>query len=490
MQTKSLCPECLKIIDAQILEKKGKIILEKKCPNHGNFSDVYWSDAKLYKKFQQFAKNGNGLKNPTTATKKGCPHDCGICPKHLTTTLLANLDVTNRCNQKCPICFANAAAAGYIYEPTMEEIKKMLSVLRNEKPVPAMAIQFSGGEPTIRKDFVNIVKMAKKMGFVQIQMASNGTTLAQQNDLALKLKKAGLNTVYLQFDGLKEKNYVDIRGYNALPNKLKAIENCNKVGLDSVVLVPTIVKGTNNDQIGSIIRFALKNIKSVRGVNFQPVSFVGRIDQHELKNKRITVPDIIRSIEEQTSGEVKETDFYPIPFVSAISHFIEAWKGKPTLDFTVHEHCGAATYLFYENNKIIPITKFLDVEKFIILIEKMATELKNSNSKNLTKIKLIGQLSIELPKIINKKESPKKLNFVKLFINVLRNGTIDTLADFHRDALFVGIMHFQDAYNFDLNRIKKCGIHYIVPDGRIIPFCSYNALYRETIEKKFAIKNI
>lgn len=488
MKTQSLCPECLKIIDAELLEKDGKIVMKKKCSAHGEFSDTYWSNASLYKKFQKFSKKGNGLKNPMTEIKNGCPRDCGLCPNHETTTILANLDVTNRCNQKCPICFANAAQAGYVYEPTLDEIRKMLLVLRNEKPIATPAIQFSGGEPTVRKDFIEIVKMAKELGFSQIQMASNGVTLARQENLAEKLKEAGLNTVYLQFDGLKEQNYIDIRGYNALPNKIKAIEHCNKANLDSVTLVPTIVRGFNEDQIGPIINFALKNIKCVRGVNFQPVSFVGRIDEHELQKKRITVSDVIEDIEKQTNGALNKNDFYPVPFVLAISHFIEAWRGEPIIEFTIHPHCGAATYVFFENNKIIPITRFLNVEKFMDMIEKMANELKRSKSKNLTKVKLLGKLAQELPKIIDNKQAPKNLNMTKLFINVLREGTVKTLADFHRDALFIGIMHFQDAYNFDLERIKKCGIHYVIPDGRVIPFCSYNTIHRETIEKKFAKK--
>ncbi len=486
MQTKSLCPECLQIITAEIVKKNNQVLIQKNCAKHGQFSDIYWSDAKLYDKFQKYQKYGRNLKNPITKTNRGCPLDCGLCPKHKTATVLANLDVTNRCNQKCPICFANSAQAGYLFEPSIDQIKKMLLLLQREKPAANPAIQFSGGEPTIRQDFIEIIKMAKNLGFSQIQMASNGVTLANNPDLSLNLKKAGLNTVYLQFDGLKEKNYVEIRGYNALPNKIKAIENARKAKLNSVVLVPTIIKGLNDDQIGAIIKFALKNIDTVRGINFQPVSFTGRIDQNKLKNARVTIPDILKSIEKQTEGEINRNDFYPVPFVLPISHFIEAWKNTPLLEFTVHPHCGAATYVFFDNNRIIPITRFMDVEKFMLLVENMASDLENSKIKNIAKIKLINRFARELPKIINKKEAPQNINLIELFINLLKKGTRETLRAFHEKALFIGIMHFQDAYNLDLKRIEQCGVHYVTPDDRLIPFCSYNILYRKEVEKKFA----
>jgi hypothetical protein len=174
MQTKSLCPECKKVIDTIVYEEDGKVLLEKACPEHGTFKDVYWSDAALYKKFARFQHDGTGVDNPMTERERGCPYDCGLCPEHKTTTVLSLIDVTNRCNQKCPVCFANAAAAGYVYEPSIEQIREMMQLLTREKPVRNWAIQFSGGEPTVRDDLPAIVRMARDLGFIQIQIATNG----------------------------------------------------------------------------------------------------------------------------------------------------------------------------------------------------------------------------------------------------------------------------------------------------------------------------
>ena len=202
-KTKSLCPECLKVIDAEIIEKDGKVLYQKTCPEHGEFFDTYWSDVEAYERFEKFSSNGNGVENPNTKEEKGCPFDCGLCPNHKTTTILANLDLTNRCDQRCPICFANSAAAGYLYEPTDEQIYKMLKTLRAEKPVPCPAVQFSGGEPTTRNNLPEIIKMARKFGFVQVQIATNGKRLAHDLKFCRELRKAGLNTIYLQFTNLQ-----------------------------------------------------------------------------------------------------------------------------------------------------------------------------------------------------------------------------------------------------------------------------------------------
>ena len=167
MQTKSLCPECKKVIDATGYEEDGQMLLKKTCPEHGTFKDVYWSDAALYKKFARFQHDGTGVDNPMTEGNKGCPYDCGLCPEHKTTTVLSLIDVTNRCNQKCPVCFANAAATGYVYEPSTEQIREMMQLLTGEKPVRNWAIQFSGAEPTVRDDLPAIIRMARDLERVQ-----------------------------------------------------------------------------------------------------------------------------------------------------------------------------------------------------------------------------------------------------------------------------------------------------------------------------------
>lgn len=190
-RTRSLCPECLRPVDAEVFEDEGRVLIRKECPEHGNFEGVYWSNSEVYHKAEDYDEEGEGLLNPQTDPLKGCPLDCGLCPEHESHTVLGLIDVTNRCNLKCPICFANAAVSKYLYEPTYEEIREMLRNLRRNRPVPTPAIQYAGGEPTVRKDIVELVKLAREEGFTHVQIATNGVRLARKPELAAELRKQG-----------------------------------------------------------------------------------------------------------------------------------------------------------------------------------------------------------------------------------------------------------------------------------------------------------
>ena len=204
--TESLCPECGKVIRADIFADQGKVIMEKNCAEHGTFRDIVFSDAKLYLKMEQWSFGDNrGLKNPAVAGVS-CPDDCGMCGLHTSHTGLANVDLTNRCNLTCPVCFANANVQGYVYEPSIELVRKQLQALREEQPVAGRVVQFSGGEPTIHPQFFEILTMAREMGFSHIQAATNGIEFAKPG-FAEAAKAAGLQTLYLQFDGVTDDVY-------------------------------------------------------------------------------------------------------------------------------------------------------------------------------------------------------------------------------------------------------------------------------------------
>jgi len=476
----SLCPYCLKVVEASVFEEGGAVKIEKKCKEHGVFSDIYWSDSKLYRKFSRYSNSGNGLDNPTTRVDSGCPFDCGICPNHTTGTLLGNIDLTNRCNMTCPVCFANAGVSGHLCEPTLDQVRRMMETLRGEQPVPCPAIQFSGGEPTMREDLPQIIAMAHDMGFAQVQIATNGIKLGGSLEFCKSLQQVGLHTVYLQFDGVTPEPYKILRGCNILPVKHQAIENCRRAGLMSVVLVPTLERGVNDGQIGDIVRFAAENLDVIKGVNVQPVSFVGRIDQDERTHRRITIPDVLSLLEEQTDNEITREDFYPIPIVAPISHLIERKTGSPQVVFTVHPHCGAATYVYYCDGKLVPITRFIDVEGLFEFISDVAAKFDGTNSEMF---RIFSKVNKELPRFIDKERAPYDLNITRMITGVLKNGTRGSLREFHNKVLFLGTMHFQDLYNIDLERVQRCGIHYVTPDGRIIPFCTYNTIHRQEIEK-------
>ena len=472
--TKSICPECHSVLPARLSERDGKVIIKKTCPVHGDYDDVYWSDSELWQKVQGFSAVGDGLENPQTETVRGCPYDCGICPNHKSHTILAIIDVTNRCNLRCPICFANAAASGYIYEPSFDEICHMIDNLVANKPVPAKALQLSGGEPTLRDDLPEIVKYAKNAGIPHVEVNTNGVRVSNDPTYLKKLCDADVSSFYLQFDSVNPEPYKVTRGLDLLPTKLRALENFRSAGHDSVILVVTLVKGVNDNQVGDIINFAARNHDIVRCVNVQPVSITGRIDRKKLADYRITIPDFIRLVEEQTNGQVKRDDFYPVPSVVPFAKAVGALNGKRYPEFTMHEHCGMATFVFVKDGKLTPITRYANVDAFMQSMNEVYA-LASAGKQRRAKVKMIESFRHLKPKVV----SP-------LISGVVKEGSYQSLSKLMHRIIMIGAMHFMDGYNFDLERVERCGIHYAVPDGRIIPFCTMNTLHREKIEKQFS----
>ncbi len=481
-RTKSVCPECNRVIDAVLVEKDEKVYIIKECPEHGKFEEIYWSDYYMFTWARKFWEDGEGVNNPNVKVEEDkCPFACGLCNFHKTHTLLANVFVTNRCDLRCWYCFANAGSQGFVFEPEKEKIIEMLRVLREEKPVPCIAVQFTGGEPLIRDDMIEIVREARKMGFTHIQLNTNGLRFAREPELAKEFRKAGVNVVYLSFDGVCPKT--NPKNHKYIGDILAALRDAEM----PAVLVPTVIKGVNDHVIGKIIKFALDNIDIVRGVNFQPVSFVGSMPKHLREEQRITIPDVIHAIEEQTDGAIPASAFYPVPSVVPISKFVESLTGEKQISFTVHPNCGMATYVFKEDGKIIPITDFIDVPGFMALINAMAKE--NLQSK-LGKAKALAKLMKDINKVFDSKKAPEHINIKDLLLTVLKKGDYESLGDFHWNALYIGMMHFQDKYNYDIQRVQRCGIHYVTPDGRIIPFCAYNVfpeIYRDKINRAYGM---
>lgn len=483
-KTESLCPECKKSLDAIVFEEAGKVFIEKNCPEHGKFKEVYWEDAEFYNKARKFGSAGKKIENPNVGVfgedGSNCPFDCGLCSNHKSHSALANIAVTNRCDLNCWYCFYYAKENDPVYEPSLELIRKMLRNLRQEKPIATNAIQITGGEPTLRKDLEEIVKIAREEGFEHVQLNTTGIKLGLEKRLAEKLRKAGVTTLYLSFDGVSKKT--NPKNHWEIPFTL---EECRKAEL-GVVLVPTVIKGVNDDELGEIINFGLNNLEVVRSVNFQPVSLVGRMLKKEREKQRITIPGAIKKIEEQTQGTIAREDFYPIPTINPFTQFVEALTGKPQYDLSSHFACGAATYLFLDNEKVIPITRFVDVEGLLEFLKEESEELKNGKHKAIVASKVL----LKIGKFIDKSKQPKSINLVKLLVDALVKHDYKALGKIHKKTLFIGMMHFMDPYNYDVERVQRCCIHYAMPDGRITPFCTFNVLpeiYRDKVQRQYSV---
>jgi uncharacterized radical SAM superfamily Fe-S cluster-containing enzyme len=479
--TTSICPECLNKIAMRVYEENGVICLEKTCPEHGKFEDIYWGDAELFKWFYrewyQPKYVGSGLENPHTKMDKGCPYDCGLCTQHKSHTVLGIIDVTNRCNMACPICFAYAGAVNYVYEPTFEQIVGMIKLLRSNRPWACNALQFSGGEPTMRNDLPALIESAKKAGITHVEVNTNGLRLAEDADYFKKLADAGLSTLYLQFDGLREEIYKKTRAREELVQvKQKVLENARKIGLDSIVLVVTLARGINDGDLGDIVRYAIQNHDVVRCVNIQPISMAGRARKDEMRKMRITVPDTIKLIEEQTDGKINRWDWRPVNWPVPISKGMGIIKNRVYPEFTMHPVCGAATFIIVEDDgSYKPITQYLDVDKFAETFWNIYSS-GVKGKRTLAKMRMLELLPMVKSSLVR-----------GLLKDVMSKGSYEALGKFMRRVVMVGIMHFMDAWNLDLDRVQKCVIHYATPDGKIRPFCTYNSLHRNTTEKQFAI---
>jgi uncharacterized radical SAM superfamily Fe-S cluster-containing enzyme len=489
--TQSLCPECARVIDAHIFESAGKVLMAKTCPEHGYFDDTISSDVRLYLKMEQWHFGDNrGLSNPAVPNATRCPEQCGLCSMHASHTGLANVDLTNRCNLTCPVCFANANAAGYLYEPSLEQVRKMLQALRDERPVAGRIVQFSGGEPTLHPRFHEICALARELGFSHIQAATNGILFADL-EFAQRARESGLHQLYLQFDGVCDDVYRRTRGKSLLEKKLQCIENCRKVGL-KVIFVPTIVKGINDHQIGDLVRLALENIDCTSGLTFQPVTFTGRINRNELAAKRFTLADVAHAVAEQTGITDAYDDWFPLACVTPFSHLISALRGEETVSLTSHPHCSLGTYLFVDekSKKAVPVTRFMDIPGLLQDIELLARSADRARFKFFSKVKTWNKLQ----KHFKPEFAPPGLTFNRWLQTI--QGCVDK--KYGRDGmdgtysyrtLLVSGMHFMDSYNYDVERVKRCVIHYAAPNGLIYPFCAYNSgpVFREKIEKKYSV---
>lgn len=450
-RTESLCPECLKRIPAFKVAYGDDVYLEKTCDEHGLFRVIIWRGS--HPAYLSWATEKLPSRPPAcdTPVEKGCPFDCGLCPEHRQHTCCVLLEVTGRCNLRCPVCFAQSGAAGP--EPSLQEISGWYEkLMRSGGP---FNIQLSGGEPTMRDDLPEIIALGRSLGFTFIQVNTNGLRLANDPAFSLQLKNAGLSCVFLQFDGTTDSIYEVIRGKALMAEKKQAIQRCAELEL-GVILVVTVIPGVNDGNIGEIIRFALERTPTVRGVHFQPVSYFGRYPQSPKDQDRITIPELIRAIELQTNGKISSASLRPPRAENAYCSFqgnyvlmpdgeLKTWQQKETQGC-----CGP-----------LPAAEGANRAREFVA-KKWTAPLMADADGNKTGAACCA-------------------------------GNTDSLDEFldrvKRFSFCVSGMAFQDAWTVDLDRLRECFIHVVAGDERIIPFCAYNitgcngkSLYRPTEE--------
>lgn len=414
--TSSVCPVCLRRIPAAILKKRQEYFLEKACPDHGRFSTVIWRGENP--SFEQW-----GNYNQFSQDTPDCPNACGLCPDHLQKTCCVLVEVTGRCNLSCPFCFAQSGSR--FIEPTVDRLSKSFKELVEKG---CTFIQLSGGEPTVREDLPEIVAAAKAAGCENIQLNSNGIRLGEDKSYTKALAQAGLSFVFMQFDGTEDACQ-KLRGKPLLAAKQAAIRACADELL-GVTLVPTVVPGVNDDNLGDILNFGFSNSPAVRGVHFQPVSYFGRHPLPPRNEDRITLPEVLCAIERQTNGKVKIADFAP--------------SGCD------HPRCG-----FHADFVVLP-------DALMRLTSEPGTcacgrDDSNAHIKNRN---FVARRWKRTAADGRQESSKNDFDDMDAFLSRIKSHGFTITA-----------MAFQDAYTFDIERLRRCSLH-VYEGGRLIPFCA------------------
>ncbi len=448
----------------------------------------YWNRMKMFKTDKQ-------VQLSTTIEHKKDLLSCGLCGQHKNSTALLNIVLTNRCNLRCWYCFFYAEKAGFVYEPTIEEIRTMIeAATRFNGYTPP--IQLTGGEPTLREDLPEIIELCKEMGSSHVQLNINSVEpgIAYYLDPKAAVKKvkrwkeAGLNTIYTSFDGIDPR--INFKNHYETPFALEAY---SKAGITSTVLVPTVFK-ENLKEVAKIVKFAAMHTDNgIKGVNFQPISVVGSTPK-EREKLRVTQSDVL---DELKAFGLEIDDWYSIPAVAVLADIIGGKENH--VHFYNNEKCGVASYAYVEGDKLRPITDFVDADRFLEDLDKIDRSILHKASFALSLVPKILQtgdvkksLAKKIHRYIIKDELPNGLKISSILDEIIEKGSYSALGDFHKHFLFFGMMHFMDPYNYDINRVQRCCIHYGSPDERIIPFCTYNVfpnIYRDTILKENRIKD-
>ncbi len=486
----TLCPECSCLILGRYFVQETIVWIEKTCPEHGYFRDKVNTDVDLYLRATRAGfQDERGVLQPQVTGGSACPTDCGLCNQHHSTSCLAQIDLSNRCNLTCPVCFASANQAGYLTEPPYEVIVELLQTLRNQHPYPATAIQFTGGEPTLHPDFHRLVRKAIEMGFSHVQIATNGIKIAER-EFAEQAAEAGLHTLYLQFDGLDDNDYKRLRGQPLLEIKLRAIENCRATGM-KVCLVPTIVKTVNDHQVPKIFHFAAENADVISSISYQPVSFSGRVGLRELEQKRYTLGDLAHDLA-ACSGADLERDFFPLSVMAPLSRMMQTLDGKPKIRASCHSDCAFGSYFFVTpDHQVIPVPKLFDFARLMDGFNELAAKIEARRPDERATWQ--DKLALVLQFFRTYRWTERDFRVTPLtFVRALRGLTNKSAGrgepgqKTYRTLMAAG-MHFMDRYNFDTERVKRCVILYGTPDG-VYPFCTLNCgpTYRPYIEKMYA----
>ncbi len=460
--TKSVCPVCKVVVDAQVNIRSGKVYLRKRCREHGWFEARVYGDAQAYLTATRFNKPGTIPLAFQTEVVEGCPSDCGLCPEHKQHACLGIIEVNTACNLACPICFADSGHQPDGYSITAEQCARMLDTFVASEG-EAEVVMFSGGEPTIHKHILDFVDLALARPIRNVVVNTNGVRLARDRRFAAALgERNGRDgksiSVYLQFDGLEEATHRAIRGADLRAIKQQALDNCSEAGL-TVALATAVERDVNEHEVGAILRFGVEH-PAVRSVVFQPVTHSGRhVEFNPLR--RLTNSDVIEAIAEQCPDWLRADDFVPVPCCF------------PT--------CRSITYLIAQGGAVVPIPRLLDVEDYLDYLSNRVLPDAGLRAA-LEKLWSASAFPGTATSAASLAATGPQLECAACGIDLPQ-----AVKDLGQRAFMVVVQDFQDPYTLNVKQLMKCCVEEITPDGRLIPFCAYNSVgYREQVRTQMS----
>ena len=447
--TKSICPVCKVVVDAQVNIRGEKVYLRKRCPKHGEFEALAYGDARAYLDSARFNKPGTIPLEFQTEVADGCPSDCGLCPEHKQHACLGIIEVNTACNLDCPICFADSGHQADGYAITMEQCERMLDTYVAAEGEPEV-VMLSGGEPTIHPRILDFIDAARARPIRSVVLNTNGIRLAADRRFVDALAERGV-TIYLQFDGFDVRTHQEIRGTDLRERKQRALDNCADAGL-VVMLAAAVERGLNEHEIGQIIRFGIGH-PAVRGVVLQPVTHAGRHVEFDPLT-RLTNSCVIELIADQLPEWFRTSDFFPVPCCF------------PT--------CRSITYAITDGDDVVPIPRLVDLDDYLDYVTNRVLpgpEIREALEKLWSASAFPGTPVTE----------------ASLECAVCGVDAPEVVRELADKAFMIVVQDFQDPYTLNVKQLMKCCVEEITPDGRLIPFCAYNSVgYREQVREQMS----
>jgi 7,8-dihydro-6-hydroxymethylpterin dimethyltransferase len=443
----SICSTCYRKVEGKVVFEQGAVYMLKRCPAHGHERVLLADDIDYYRRCREvFIKPPEMPLHFNTPVRWGCPYDCGLCADHQQHSCLSLIEVTDHCNLQCPICYAASGPSRQHYR-SLEHIQRLIdAVVRNEGEPDV--VQISGGEPTIHPEFFAILDRAKAAPIRHLMVNTNGIRIATEPGFAERLATyMPAFELYLQFDSFERQPLLTLRGADLRDVHRRALDRLNELGI-STTLVVTLKKGLNDCEIGRIIEYALEQ-PCVRGVTFQPIQAAGRLDAFDPATDRLTLTEVRRKILEQTTV-FRAEDVLPVP---------------------CHPDSLAMAYALKGAGRVTPLTGLIDPA---VLIE---------GGRNTIVFEQDDAVRDGVFRLFATNHSPESgAASLRDLLCCLPRLDVPTALGYE-NIFRVLIMQFIDAYSFDVRSVKKTCVHIVHPDGRLIPFDTYNLFYRDDLER-------